>query len=119
MIARWLRRLADYLDPPVVAYAHDPYRDITTALIVDAEARLGAGFGDAKRRDVYAALMKRFPRGGRGECRWADLGVGQRCECATSPECAGESTDLALGEWDGLYPGQWKAGAPHAATAAG
>lgn len=63
-LAQWLRRLADYLDPPVIApvvYEPDPFRDITTALIAEAEQRFGAGFGDAKRRDVYAALMKRFP----------------------------------------------------------
>lgn len=62
MIARLLRRLADYLDPPKpIAYEPHPYRDITNALIAEAEVRFGAGFGDAKRRDVYAALMKRFP----------------------------------------------------------
>jgi hypothetical protein len=30
-------------------------------LVKEAEMRLGAGFGDAKRRDVYARLMKDFP----------------------------------------------------------
>lgn len=63
-LATLLRRWADALDPPVitpVTYAPDPYRDLTRALIAEAEGRFGAGFGDAKRRDVYAALMKRFP----------------------------------------------------------
>lgn len=61
MLARFLRRLADWLDPPVCPYVPDPFSDITRALIAEAEQRFGAGFGDAKRRDVYAALMKRFP----------------------------------------------------------
>lgn len=70
-LASLLRRLADYLDPPVIApvvYTPDPFRDIAAALIAEAEARFGAGFGDAKRRDVYAALIKRFP-----EARKRDL----------------------------------------------
>lgn len=74
MIARWLRRLADYLDPPVrqpEAVRSSPYRDITTALIADAEARFGAGFGDAKRRDVYAALLKRFPQARKRDLAYA------------------------------------------------
>ena len=61
MIARYLRRIADWLDPPVVAYVPHPYRDIAAGLIAEAEARFGAGYGEAKRRDVYAALQKRFP----------------------------------------------------------
>lgn len=71
MIAAWLRRLADWLDPPVKPYVPDPYRDITTALIAEAEARFGAGFGEAKRRDVYAALMKRFPQAKKRDLAYA------------------------------------------------
>lgn len=71
MIARWLRRLADYLDPPAVIPSTSPYHDITTALIAEAEARFGAGFGEAKRRDVYAALMKRFPQARKRDLAYA------------------------------------------------
>lgn len=56
-IAVWLKKVADWLDPPT-----DPYRDMTRALIAEAEQRFGAGFGEAKRRDVYAGLMKCFPQ---------------------------------------------------------
>lgn len=73
MIARWLRRAADWLDPPVrqPEMVRDPFHDITTGLIAEAEARFGAGFGDAKRRDVYAALMKRFPQARKRDLAYA------------------------------------------------
>ena len=74
MIARWLRRLADWLDPPVrtpEVVISDPFRDVTAGLIAEAERRFGAGFGDAKRRDVYAALMKRFPQARKRDLAYA------------------------------------------------
>lgn len=64
--ARWVRRFADWLAPSISATS--PYIAIAKTLIDQAEARLGAGFGDAKRRDVYARLMKEFP-----EARKRDL----------------------------------------------
>lgn len=63
-LAALLRRLADYLDPPKPVLSDpepNPFHDRIRHLIALVEARFGAGFGEAKRRDVYAQLMKDFP----------------------------------------------------------
>jgi hypothetical protein len=62
LLAQWLRRLADWCDPPPPrAVLPGAFFDRVRVLVKEAEMRLGAGFGDAKRRDVYARLMKDFP----------------------------------------------------------
>lgn len=72
MIARWLRRLADWLDPPPPPKrVRTPYADTTRLFMEQAEIRLGPGFGDAKRRDVYAALMKVFPQARKRDLAYA------------------------------------------------
>jgi hypothetical protein len=72
MLAALLRRLADWLDPPrpvvVPEPEPNPFHARVRSLIAIVEARFGAGFGEAKRRDVYARLMKEFP-----EARKRDL----------------------------------------------
>lgn len=64
-LARWLRRLADRLDPPVPVVPEDvpdsPYLSAARLLTEAVEARHGKGFGEAKRHQVYAALIKQFP----------------------------------------------------------
>lgn len=59
-LALWLRRLADWCDPPSVEAS--PYVTVARLYVAEAEKRLGAGFGEAKRHQVYAALIKSFPR---------------------------------------------------------
>lgn len=67
-IASWCRKLAQWLDPvaDVVVPVKTPIVDSTLVeaarfLILDWESRLGAGFGEAKRHQVYASLIKQFP----------------------------------------------------------
>lgn len=56
-IARFLRRLAEWLDPQ-----HDPVvLERARALAAQAEVVFGPGFGEAKRHMVYARLIKDFP----------------------------------------------------------
>ena len=55
-LALKLRQLAAWLDPP-----SGPLAIRTRVLIHEAEQRLGAGFGEAKRHQVYAQLIKEFP----------------------------------------------------------
>ena len=65
MIATLLRRLADWLDPPrpvvVPDPAPNPFHARVRSLMAMSEARFGAGFGEAKRREVYARLIKEYP----------------------------------------------------------
>lgn len=62
-IARWLRLAADWLDPPVVVVPPDqgPLLARAGELVGVAERIFGAGFGEAKRHQVYARLTKDFP----------------------------------------------------------
>lgn len=58
-LAGWLRLLADWLDP-----VQSPDGELLARarrLVTLAEARFGGGYGEAKRRDVFAQLMKEFP----------------------------------------------------------
>lgn len=63
VIAAWLRRLADRLDPPVAPVAPDlgPLLARAVALVAEQEARWPDRDGEAKRHQVYAALIKAFP----------------------------------------------------------
>lgn len=65
MIARWLRRLADYLDPPPPMLAR------VKQLTDEWDGKLGAGFGEAKRHNVYAQLIKEFPKVSKRELAYA------------------------------------------------
>lgn len=56
-IALWLRRLADWCDPPRV----HPVVSIARLLCDEQERYWPERSGEAKRHQVYAALMKRFP----------------------------------------------------------
>ena len=56
-LARWLRRIAEWLDP-----LHDPILLARAKELVEKwEKELGPGFGEAKRHQVYAKLLKEFP----------------------------------------------------------
>ena len=63
LIASWLRRLADYLDPPLIPAAPDlgPLLARAVALAAEQDARWPDRDGEAKRHQVYAALIKAFP----------------------------------------------------------
>jgi len=56
-LIRLLRQLADRLELPLLSELQNHARDQTAFW----EQRLGAGFGEAKRHAVYAALIKAFP----------------------------------------------------------
>lgn len=58
LIAGWLRRIADWLDPPP---SLGVYVAAAIPLVARWEAQLGSGFGEAKRRQVMAGLMDTFP----------------------------------------------------------
>lgn len=63
-IAALLRRLADALDPPtpvMVPELPNLFLDRVRALIARWDATLGPGFGEAKRHQVYAQLLKEYP----------------------------------------------------------
>ena len=56
-IAYYLRRLAEWLDPLSDPTVLSRARELTQ----EWESKLGAGFGEAKRHQVYARLIKEFP----------------------------------------------------------
>ena len=60
-----LTSLLTWLDPPKPPdpYAGDlnPYAEAAIPLVLEWEERLGTGYGDAKRAQVYSRLQKRFP----------------------------------------------------------
>lgn len=64
-IASLLRRLADWLDPPVPIVVPEPepnpFHARVRSLMAIMDARFGAGFGEAKRHNVYAQLIKEYP----------------------------------------------------------
>lgn len=72
-LASWLRWLAEWLDPlpvveptVIVQYVEKPAVDealLSAAKILthEWEVKLGPGFGEAKRHNVFARLVKQFP----------------------------------------------------------
>ena len=65
-LAVWLRAIADVCDPPPNPQ-ESPYLALARLLVVEADKRLGQGFGEAKRHQVYAALIKTFPSASKRE----------------------------------------------------
>ena len=56
-IGAWLRRLAEWVDPTL----WDEIDETAERLARAAEEAHGAGFGEAKRHQVYARLIKVYP----------------------------------------------------------
>ena len=56
-IGAWLRALAERIDPT----RWDAVDETAVRLAADAEAAHGPGFGEAKRHQVYARLIKTYP----------------------------------------------------------
>lgn len=59
MIARWLRAVADYLDPPMPR--QDPLYVKTREIVRDLDEFLGEGCGDTKRGHALIRLIGEFP----------------------------------------------------------
>ena len=63
-LATWLRRLADYLDPPkpvvVPNELPNPFSDLIRALMREQEVRWPERSGEAKRHQVMAVVQKTF-----------------------------------------------------------
>ena len=64
-LARWLRRLADWLDPPVPVVVRPVEPSVVQlraqALTEEQDARWPERSGEAKRHQVYSRLLKDFP----------------------------------------------------------
>lgn len=61
-LANWLRRLADWLDPVVLASEPEPLKVRAGELVAWADsAFVGDGRGEWKRHQVLARLQKEFP----------------------------------------------------------
>jgi len=71
VIAQWLRRLADYLDPPVITPQPDrsPLLARVRALIEWAEPMHIDG--EARCHQVYARLLKEYPSARKRDLRYA------------------------------------------------